>query len=139
MCIDQQQKEQHLEELRDLYNDLTTLNNNLRNMSTSMILIAGDNGKVGKADDLETCIGRWTRGQRNDNGQKLVEWCENNNKCLCNTAFQHKQSHIVTWSNSVISSNTNKVHRIYNKIDYIITDKNQMQSMTDAIAITKLL
>ena len=66
-------------------------------MSASMILIAGDiNGKVGKADDLETCIGRWTRGQRNENGQKLVEWCENNNKCLCNTAFQHKQSHIVT-------------------------------------------
>ena len=47
------------EEHPDLYNDLTTLNNNLKNLSTSMILIAGDfNGKVGKADDFETCIGK---------------------------------------------------------------------------------
>ena len=47
---------QHLEELRDLYNDLTTLSNDLKNLSTSMILIAGDfNRKVGKADEFETC------------------------------------------------------------------------------------
>ena len=42
------------EELRDLYNDLTTLNNDLKNLSTSVILIAGDfNGKVGKADECK--------------------------------------------------------------------------------------
>ena len=50
---------QHQEELCDLYNDLTTLNNNFNNLSTSMILIAVDiNGKVGKADEFETCIGK---------------------------------------------------------------------------------
>ena len=98
-----------------------------------MILIAGDfNEKVGKAEEFGTCIGKWTRGHRNDNGQKLFEWCENNNKFLCNTAFQHKQSDIATWSNSVINSNTNKVHRIYNQIDYTIMSKNQIQNMTDA-------
>ena len=117
---------QYPAELRNLYNDLTTL-------STSMILTAGDfNGKVGRADEFETCIGKWTRGHRNDNGQKIVEWCKNNNKYLCNTAFQHKQSHIATWSNYVINSNTNKVHRIYNQIDCISMGKNQTQSMTDA-------
>ena len=48
---------QHPEELRDLYNYLTTLNDNLKNLSTSMILTAGDlNGKVRKADEFETCI-----------------------------------------------------------------------------------
>ena len=47
-------------------------------------------------------------------------------------AFQHKQSHIATWSNSVINSKTNKVHCIYNQIDYIIMGKNQIQSMTEA-------
>ena len=26
----------------------------------------------------------------NDNGQKLVQWCEKNKTFLCNTAFQHK-------------------------------------------------
>ena len=46
-----------------------------------MILTGGGfNGKVGKADEFETCIEKWTRDHRNDNGQKLVEWCENNNK-----------------------------------------------------------
>ena len=64
---------QHPEESRNLYNDLTTPNNNLKNLSTSTILIAEYFiGKAGKADDFETCIGKWTLGQRNDNGQKLV-------------------------------------------------------------------
>ena len=104
-----------------------------KNLSTSMILIAGDfNGKVEKADEFETCIGKWTRGHRKDNGQTFVEWCEGNIKFLCNTPFQYKQNHIATWSNSVINSNTNKVHCIYNGIDYIIMGKSQMQSMTDA-------
>ena len=53
------------EELRDLCNDLTTLNNGLKNLSASVILIAGDiNGKVGKAHEFEICIGKWTRGYR---------------------------------------------------------------------------
>ena len=64
---------QHPEKFRDLYNDLTTLNNNLKNLSTSAILIAEYFiGKAGKADDFESCIGKWTLGQRNANGQKLV-------------------------------------------------------------------
>ena len=121
------------DELRDLWNDLTTLNNGLKNLSASVILIAGDiNGKVGKADEFEICIGKWTRGYRNDNGQKFVAWCENNNKFLCNTTFQHEQSHIATLSNSIINSNTNRVHHIFNQTDYIIMGKNQIQSMTDA-------
>ena len=41
---------QHPEKLCDLYNDLTTLNNNLKNLSIGIILIEGDfNGKDGKA------------------------------------------------------------------------------------------
>ena len=64
---------QYPEEFRDLYNHLTTPNNNLKNMSTSTILVAEYfTGKAGKADDFETCIGKWILGQRNDNGQKLV-------------------------------------------------------------------
>ena len=95
---------QHPEELRDPCNDLKTINSDLKNLSTSMILTAGDfNGKVGKADEFETYTGKWTGGHRNDNGQKLVEWCKNNNIFLCNTAFRHKQSHITTRSNSVIN------------------------------------
>ena len=54
-------------------------------------------------------------------------------KHFCATLpFSTKQSHIATQSNSVINSNTNKVHHIYNQTDYIIMDKNQIQSMTDA-------
>ena len=79
---------QHPEQLHNLYNDLTTLNNNLKNLLTSMFLVAGDLvGKVGKADDFETCIGKWTRGQINDNEQELVEWSEKNNNFFSNTAF----------------------------------------------------
>ena len=32
----------------------------------------------------------------------------------------------------MINSNTHKVRRIYNQIDYIIMGKHQIQSMTDA-------
>ena len=124
---------QHPEGLCDLYNDLTTLNNDLKNLPTSMILIAGNfNREVGKADEFETCIGKWICSHRNDNGQKLVEWCKNKNKFLCNNAFQHKQIHKATWSNSVINSKTNTVYHIYDQINYIIMGKNQIQSTTDA-------
>ena len=52
---------QRSEELQDLHNHLTTLNNNLKNLSTSMILIAGNlNEKVGKENDFEICIGKLT-------------------------------------------------------------------------------
>ena len=52
---------QRSEELQDLHNDLTTLNNNLKNLSTSMILIVGNlNEKVGKENDFEICIGKLT-------------------------------------------------------------------------------
>ena len=50
---------QHPEELHDFYNDQTTLNNNFKNLSTSVVLITGGfNGKVGKADEFKTCIGK---------------------------------------------------------------------------------
>ena len=52
---------QRSEELQDLHNDLTTLNNNLKNLSTSMILIVGNlNEKVGKENDFEICTGKLT-------------------------------------------------------------------------------
>ena len=65
---------QRSEELQDLHNDLTTLNNNLKKLSTSMILIVGNlNEKVGKENDFEICIGKLTLSYRNDNTNKATE------------------------------------------------------------------
>ena len=123
----------HPNEVRDMYIDLTNLQNEFKKLSTSVVILAGDfNGKVGPSEENESCIGKWTRGVRNENGQKLVEWCESNHKKICNTSFQHKQSHIATWSRSIIDRETNQTKQIYNQIDYIIMDKIQAQSMTDA-------
>lgn len=104
----------------------------LRKLSTSIVFIAGDfNAKVGKPENTETCIGRWTTGTRNNNGMKLVQFCENNKLHVCNSSFAHKACHRTTWSGQFTEPN-GEVRKIYNQIDYILLHKNNIQSMIDA-------
>ena len=46
---------------------------------TSLLLIAGDfNAKVGKSIGNEPCLGSFSRGRKNNNGQALIDFC---NEC----------------------------------------------------------
>ena len=46
------------------------------------------NGVVGQGIDGEE-VGEFGLGNRNERGQKLVDFCKRNNLCITNTIFQH--------------------------------------------------
>ena len=66
-----------LEELDELYHEPNVALNEI----IGMVFIYGDfNAKIGKRQEGEECMGRYTRGRRNTSGQTLVDFCEANCK-----------------------------------------------------------
>ena len=67
--------------------------------SCYVLLIMGDmNAKTGSDNtDREQVIGREGCGIINDNGEKFVNFCLNNNCVIGGTIFQHKEIHKLTW------------------------------------------
>ena len=68
-----------------------------------MLLIMGDfNARVG--NDVEAqhgTIGRFSPDDRNDNGERLLDFCALNNLVVTNTMFQHRPCHQQTWFHPV--------------------------------------
>ena len=64
-----------------------------------VLLIMGDmNAKTGSdSTDRERAMGREGCGIINDNGEKFVNFCLNNNCVIGGTIFQHKEIHKLTW------------------------------------------
>ena len=50
----------------------------------------------------ETCIGRHLELYKNNNGDYLINFCQNNELLLTNTCFKHKQSHLTNWQQTRI-------------------------------------
>ena len=79
------------------------------------LMVMGDlNGKVGKNKE-EDIVGPYGLGERNENGQLLVEFCKRHNLFVTNTWFQQKTSAQHTW--------TSPDGTIKNQIDYVLIDK----------------
>ena len=84
-------------ETDQFYQDLTRQlkMHDSKNITT---IVAGDfNAKVGQRGEGEECMGLFTRGRRNNNGQRLVEFCENYNLTVANSLFKHRACHTTTW------------------------------------------
>ena len=119
-------------ELKKLYKNLNKLCKELDKVSSITILAGDFNSKVGKRIGSESCIGRWSRGRRNQNGIILVEFCENNGKIIANSCFQHPAKHITTWSQKRTNPVTKKTISICNQTDYIILNQKNKQILCDA-------
>ena len=103
---------------------ITKINSD-RTTKTSLLIIAGDfNAKVGKTKG-EQCLGSYSRGTRNTNGQTLVDFCNVHNLFITNSSFKHPARHITTWENTRINKNNGSVTKVYNQIDYIISQTNK--------------
>ncbi|PVD21686.1 hypothetical protein C0Q70_17485 [Pomacea canaliculata] len=65
-----------------------------------MLLIIGDlNAKVGSDNTCrEHVMGKHGIGTINDNGERLADFCEENNLLIGGTLFQHKDIHKATWT-----------------------------------------
>uniref|UniRef100_A0A914XT66 Endonuclease/exonuclease/phosphatase domain-containing protein n=1 Tax=Plectus sambesii TaxID=2011161 RepID=A0A914XT66_9BILA len=83
-------------------------------------IIMGDlNAKIGMQQRNERALGRF--GVRNEGGERLANFCNNNHLFVLNTLFRKSQQRKWTWR----SPNGT----IKNEIDYIIS--NDMRSVTD--------
>jgi hypothetical protein len=65
-----------------------------------MVLILSNlNAKIGSENTgREHVMGKHGTGTINDNGEKLMEFCEENNLVIGDTLFQHKDIHKTTWT-----------------------------------------
>ena len=103
-----------------------------------IIFVCGDfNAKTGSEyEKYPDVMGRFGRGKANSNGEYLLEFAKNNHLILTNTTFQHKMSHITTWTANFNHTKTNKPVR--NQIDYILINKQHRYIVNDSRAYNNL-
>ena len=93
-----------------------------------ILLITGDlNAKVGKGTPLEEreVLGQHGTGDRNENGERLCEFCEMNGLVITGTIFPHKEIHKATW--------TSPNGRTKNQIDHTMIAKEYRSSIMDTV------
>jgi hypothetical protein len=103
------------------------LNEEISKIGTSReIIIMGDmNSRVGKKDQ-DKIVGRYGEDTINDNGNRLINICNQNNLRIMNGFFQHRDIHKYTWS-----QHTKNLRSI---IDYVITKQNKRIKIQDTRA-----
>lgn len=113
------------EEIDEFYEEITKL---MKESKDYYSIVMGDfNAKVGKKEDIrETCMGNCGIGQRNDRGDRLIEFAELHRLRITNTFFKKKEHRKWTWKSP------NWEHK--NEIDYILCDKNQMVKDTTVLS-----
>ncbi len=97
------------DEIETFYEDLDQAKRQCR--SQEILLIMGDlNAKVGRGRE-GNIVGPHGLGTRNENGERWIEWCQENNEVIMNTWFQHHPRRLYTW--------VSPDDRARNQIDYI--------------------
>ena len=94
-----------------------------------MILIGDFNAKVGKRqnDEERGTIGDFTIGERNDNGEELVNFAMENELAIMNTMFQKHPRRLVTWVSP--DGKTKK------QIDFIMVQRRWKSAISDTQTI----
>ena len=98
-----------------------------------LLWLLGDfNAKVGSSSPGENgavlCFSKHL--STNENGERLVEFCGNNNFVLCNTLFKHRMQHRSTWFSDGLSHPDGKPVR--NMIDFVIARRTDKVKLTNA-------
>ena len=98
------------EEIEEYYEEVE---NTLKVVKSDEVLIVmGDfNAKIGK-ERFEHLVGPHGLGQRNDRGDRLLQFCEKKDLCIANTLFQQPARRTYTWKSP------GDIRR--NQIDYIL-------------------
>ena len=101
------------EEIEKLYQEI---NNGIKQTKSGELLcVMGDfNAKVGK-EKYEKIAGSHGLGNRNERGDRLIEFCQQNNLCVVNTWFQQPTRRLYTWKSP---GGTTR-----NQIDYILINE----------------
>ena len=99
-----------------------------RTPQRDLMLVAGDwNARTGPSDEFtQHIIGKYTIGQRCDNGDRLVNFAALNRLVVTNTRFQHPRRQLITW----YSIDGHTAHQI----DYILIRSRWSTSVLDSRA-----
>ena len=101
--LEEAEVEQFYEDLQDLL-ELTP--------NKDVLFIIGDwNAKVG-SQETPGITGKFGLGVRNEAGQKLIEFCQENALVIANTLFQQHKRRLYTW--------TSPYGQYQNQTDYIL-------------------
>ena len=86
-----------------------------------VLFIIGDwNAKVG-SQETPGVTGKFGLGMRNDSGQRLIEFCQENALVIANTLFQQNKRRLYTWTSP------DGQHR--NQTDYILCSQRWRSSI----------
>ena len=89
-----------------------------------IIVMADLNAKVGDANkDMEAIMGKHGLGSRNDNGERLCDFCSINGLVITGTCFPHRAIHKATW----VSTDG----KTRNHIDHMMIHKEWRRSVED--------
>ena len=90
-----------------------------------MLIITGDfNAKVGsQPSPYNDVMGKHGEGVRNENGEKLCEFCADNELLITGTLFPHKKIHKLTWASPD--------GRTINQIDHVLVNRKFRTSVRD--------
>ena len=92
-----------------------------------VLFIIGDwNAKVG-SQETTRIPGKFGLGMRNEAGQRLIEFCQENAVVIANTLFQQHKRRLYTWTSP------DGQHR--NQIDYILCSQRWRSSIQSAKTI----
>ncbi len=88
-----------------------------------IIILMGDfNAKVGNDLDSNDTIGKFGLGKANERGERLVDFCTENEMTITNTLFKQHPRRLYTW--------VSPDGKTRNQIDYIIIKKRWRSSVT---------
>jgi len=89
--------ENETEEEKDcFYESLDEVIRKYKKGRESLVVMGDFNGKVGSNKEEDT-VGSYGLGARNENGERLVNFCKRHNLFVTNTWFQQKMSAQPTW------------------------------------------
>ena len=102
-----------LEVIDKFYEDIEKVVKSSKQFQDCLVIMGDFNGKVGeiKVNDV---VGPFGLGQKNEQGQRIVECSRNHNLIVANTWFQTKKNNRHTW--------TAPDGKTRNQIDYILID-----------------
>ena len=117
------QQGRSLREKEQFYETLQAVTEEIRYQEG--IIVMGDmNGHVGKnRDGVEHVIGEFSIGEKNQEGERIIDYCVMNNMSIMNTYYKHQESHKWTWYR------WNALQQRYNEksmIDLFLTNKKNL-------------
>ena len=98
------------DEIDEFYNILQQVTDSISNSDVKIIM--GDwNAKVG-SNKLSRITGQWGLGERNERGDRLIDFCGGNDMVIMNTVFKQPKRRLYTW--------TSPGGNYKNQIDYML-------------------